>query len=198
MHCLYCSKEIGLIKALKGSEYCNAAHRKKHGERLGKALSQMFAPEPPPAGMAGFFVELAPCAGNPMYVLAPWQSGPAQRPIRSIKGWHFAIVSTIGQPDAPCAPAPAVPEVSIPGQAPALPAPAAEPVERFVKPSMTRFIARLQADILPQFRIAPEFSSSRVLRQAPALAAAAAEPVARFVQPSAAGFVTLDQASIRW
>jgi hypothetical protein len=111
---LYCSREIGVIKALKGSDYCSAAHRKKHGERLAKAVNQMFAPEPPPAGMVGFFLKWAPRQGNTLCVLAPWQSGPTPNPIRSSRTWRFSIDSsidstvdsTIALPDAGCAPPP--------------------------------------------------------------------------------------------
>jgi hypothetical protein len=193
LHCLYCSKEIGVLKALKGSEYCSAAHRKQHGLRLGKALSQMFAPEPPPAGVAGFFLEVPPCESKIQCALAPWQSGPSPHPIRSIRAWQFSIDSTIDSAitprDAVCASASPLSEDSIPQQAPALPAPVAEPAASFVQPSLARFVTVAQADSLPDFRIAADLPASRDLHQAHVLPAPAAEPVARFVQPSAALFV---------
>lgn len=54
MGCLYCGKDIGPFRLLRDSEFCSAVHRKSYGERLGKALGQMSAPESAPAGIARF------------------------------------------------------------------------------------------------------------------------------------------------
>ena len=64
MCCLYCGKEIGAFRLLRDSEFCSALHRKKYGERLGKALQEIAAPEPAPAGIAGFRVQMPFQQGN--------------------------------------------------------------------------------------------------------------------------------------
>ena len=60
MGCLYCGKEIGPFRQLRDSEFCSSVHRKRYGERLGRALDQLAAPEPAPSGMAGFLTNLPP------------------------------------------------------------------------------------------------------------------------------------------
>ena len=64
MGCLLCGKEIGPLRLLRDDEFCSAAHRKHYKDRLGKALSSICAPEPPPAGVAGFRTELQPISGD--------------------------------------------------------------------------------------------------------------------------------------
>src|ERR1035438_1916772 len=62
--CLFCGKEIGPLRSLRDNEFCSSAHRNRYKERLGKALHSIAAPEPPPAGSAGFRAALAPLKGN--------------------------------------------------------------------------------------------------------------------------------------
>jgi len=45
---LYCGKDIGAFRLLRDSEFCSIVHRKKYGERLGKALHNIAEPEPAP------------------------------------------------------------------------------------------------------------------------------------------------------
>jgi hypothetical protein len=65
--CLYCGKEIGPFRVLRDSEFCSSVHRKSYNARLGRALGKLGAPEPPPAGVAGFRIAF------------PIQPGSAQR-----------------------------------------------------------------------------------------------------------------------
>ena len=64
MGCLYCGKEIGTFRALRGDEFCSPAHRKLYGDRLGKALGRMSELEPQPIGMAGFLLQMPLQDGN--------------------------------------------------------------------------------------------------------------------------------------
>ena len=58
MACIYCGKEIGAFRLLRDQEFCSAPHRKNYVERLDKALHWIAAPEPPPAGVAPFLVQM--------------------------------------------------------------------------------------------------------------------------------------------
>ena len=64
MGCLLCGKEIGPLRLLRDDEFCSNAHRNRYKERLGKALSSIGLPAPPPAPPAGFFTEVKPAEGN--------------------------------------------------------------------------------------------------------------------------------------
>ena len=67
MGCLYCGKEIGAFRLLRGDEFCTPAHRKLYGDRLGKALGRMSELEPQPIGMAGFTLQMPLQIGNRRY-----------------------------------------------------------------------------------------------------------------------------------
>src|SRR5438105_2006039 len=64
MGCLYCGKQIGPFRLLRDSEFCSSVHRKSYGERLGRALGQIGAPEAAPAGIAHFRPDFPIQAGN--------------------------------------------------------------------------------------------------------------------------------------
>ena len=64
MSCLYCGKEIGTFRLLRGEEFCSPAHRKLYGERLGKVLGRMNDLEPRPVGTAGFTLQMPLQIGN--------------------------------------------------------------------------------------------------------------------------------------
>lgn len=54
MRCLYCGKELALLKRLKGEEFCSDAHRQRYNEEYTElALSRLMhanTQEPPPGG----------------------------------------------------------------------------------------------------------------------------------------------------
>ena len=91
MRCLYCGKEIGAFRLLRDSEFCSAIHRKKYGERLDKALHEIAAPEPAPAGIAGFHVQMPFQQGNVTYTLVLWQSIASRNRIRIGNQWPLTI-----------------------------------------------------------------------------------------------------------
>ena len=91
MCCLYCGKEIGAFRLLRDSEFCSALHRKKYGERLGKALHDIAAPEAAPAGVAGFLVQMPFQQGNRSSTLILWQTVTGRKRIRTGAQWPLTI-----------------------------------------------------------------------------------------------------------
>ena len=189
MCCLYCGKEIGAFRLLRDSEFCSIAHRKKYGERLGKALHNIAEPEPAPAGVAGFLVQMPLQQGNIVSALIPWHTDPRLNRIRTGAKWPLTIDTTEpthdNVPVAGCAPVECPPQIER-----WMPGPPAEPVAAFVQAS---------AAAIPAYSLrAPRFAA--VLAPAPManpashvpaacgswMPAPQPEPVAAFVQPSAA------------
>src|ERR1035437_8524470 len=89
--CWYCGKVIGAFRLLRDSEFCSALHRRKYGERLGKALHEIAAPEPAPAGVAGFLDQMPFQQGNLSRTLNPWQTVTGQHRIRNGAHWPLTI-----------------------------------------------------------------------------------------------------------
>ena len=85
--CLYCGKDIGPFRLLRDSEFCSAVHRKSYGQRLGAALGRIGAPEPPPAGMAGFRLQMPVQDGNHQYLYGSPTRSPAFQNLRMVKAW---------------------------------------------------------------------------------------------------------------
>ena len=96
MACLYCGKDIGLVRLLRDKEFCSAAHREHYRERLGKALDQIGSPEPSPAGIAGFRSYSFICSGNQQYSAAPWDLGTLGHPIKIRKSWPVTVTPILG------------------------------------------------------------------------------------------------------
>ena len=91
MACLYCGKEIGPFRLLRDKEFCCSGHRQGYKKRLGKALDQLSAHEPPPAPLATF-VPYKPFVGNNntlSQVLTFERHSPE---IRLLNTWPLAIV----------------------------------------------------------------------------------------------------------
>jgi hypothetical protein len=89
--CLYCGKEIGPFRLLRDKEFCCSAHRQGYSKRLGKALDQLSAQEPPPAPLATF-IPYKPFAGN-NHTLSQVLTFERHRPeIRLLNSWPLAIV----------------------------------------------------------------------------------------------------------
>src|ERR1017187_10997099 len=89
--CLYCGKVIGAFRLLRDSEFCSALHRMKYGERLGKALHEIAAPEPAPAGVAGFLDQMPLQQGNLRRSSNQWQTVGARNRIRTGTRWPLTI-----------------------------------------------------------------------------------------------------------
>jgi hypothetical protein len=93
--CLYCGKDIGPFRLLRDREFCTAEHRTRYGKRLGKALTKLGAPEPPPAGIAGFQIDFPLQQGNIAYTPAlPATFGG--HPVRVIQAWAVSVPGTLG------------------------------------------------------------------------------------------------------
>ncbi len=95
MACLYCGKDIGPFRILRDDEFCSDTHRKRYVERLGKALNLMGAPEPPPAGVAGFRDSLVVRDGAAAPVIhSPIRSHNV--PPRTGNSWPLRIPPALG------------------------------------------------------------------------------------------------------
>jgi hypothetical protein len=133
--CLYCGKEIGAFRLLRDSEFCSVLHRQKYGERLGKALHDIAAPEPAPASVAGFLVQMPLQQGNRSSTLNLWQTVTGKR-VRIGAQWPLTIDISDATSQAASAPVPECPRVECPPQCERwLSTPAAEPVAAFVQAS---------------------------------------------------------------
>jgi hypothetical protein len=187
--CLYCGKEIGAFRLLRDSEFCSVAHRRKYGERLGKALHNIAEPEPAPAGIAGFLVRMPFQQGNTVSVKSPWKTDQRLTGIRTGTKWTLSVDTT----EAPEDDTPVV--ESAPLQCPPkverwMASPAAEPVAAFVKASA----ATIPAYTLQACRFSGVLTPTSAIDQAAhALAASGSwmpapgpEVVATFVRPSTA------------
>jgi hypothetical protein len=147
--CSYCGKVIGAFRLLRDSEFCCDLHRRRYGDRLGKALHEMAAPEPAPAGIAGFFDAMPYQPGNRATTLIPWQTIGAWDRIRPRADWSLTIdarhdtggAAAVGECDPVEVPRHSERRKPGEGTAPArrcdrwMPIPAAEPVATFVQTS---------------------------------------------------------------
>jgi hypothetical protein len=95
--CLYCGKEIGLVRQMRDREFCSAAHRKSYGARLGRALEDLATPEPPPAAVAGFRIDMPLQPGNLNRSVAVWEFGHGGSAIELRDGWPVSIGGVRGQ-----------------------------------------------------------------------------------------------------
>jgi hypothetical protein len=83
---LYCGKEIGAFRLLKDREFCRPDHRRKYGNRLGKAIHQLAEPEPAPAGVANFVLTMPVQAGSLNRSLAPTMRPSRVSHVQSLNG----------------------------------------------------------------------------------------------------------------
>jgi hypothetical protein len=134
---LYCGKEIGTFRLLKDREFCRPDHRRKYGNRLGRAINQLSEPEPPPAAPADFvpqmplqqgvtersFAWFMPPARNSSHQLLDGWPEPADA--MRLPGLALSIVPPGEEQKEPAIPS--VPPASGPARAPQ-----PEPVFRFV------------------------------------------------------------------
>ena len=97
MGCLYCGKEIGIVRQIRDREFCSAAHRKNYGARLGRALEDLAAPEPPPAAVADFRIGMPLQSGNLNRSLAVWEFGHGASAVEWREPWAVSIAGVRGQ-----------------------------------------------------------------------------------------------------
>jgi len=120
VQCLYCSRVIGAIRLLRDREFCCPAHRRKYGDRLGKALHQLTEDEPPPAAMADFAQTMLVQVGSPTCSTGEWMTHSSFSETQTFAGWPetgfqfrlpgfaMAIVTPAEEPQATVEAAPRV------------------------------------------------------------------------------------------
>lgn len=93
---------------LRGDEFCSDIHRKHYTDRLGKALTNIGAPEPPPAPTADFLSEYPVQSGNTLYITALWDFNHRAQALRYRRQMPLTIARLDGHAPMPMAwPAPA-------------------------------------------------------------------------------------------
>ncbi len=97
MGCLYCGKEIGLVRQMRDREFCSGAHRKSYGTRLGRALEDLAAPEPPPASVADFRIAMPLQSGNLNRSIAVWEFEHRGSAVELRDGFPVSIGGVRGQ-----------------------------------------------------------------------------------------------------
>ena len=138
MCCSYCGKEIGAFRLLRDSEFCCALHREKYGERLGRALHEIAAPAPAPAGLADFLIQMPLQQGKLTSTLTPRPTPGSRNRIRTGSRWPLTIDSSDARSDAPKEPAPVAASARVecpPRSERWMPTPLAEPVAALVQAS---------------------------------------------------------------
>jgi hypothetical protein len=84
--CLYCGKDIGPFRFLKDAEFCSDVHRRRYGERLGKAISRVRDTASPLSATAGFHKRYTPVdSAQAPFFYGPYPPGrsflPGQLPL---------------------------------------------------------------------------------------------------------------------
>jgi len=97
---LYCGKEIGPFRLLRDTEFCSSAHRTGYRARLGKALNQIAAHQPPPAPLASF-IPYKPLPGNNRSPLPVWTLQYAKQEFQLSRTWPVAVVPLARERAAP-------------------------------------------------------------------------------------------------
>jgi hypothetical protein len=180
---------------LRDSEFCCTLHRKKYGERLGKALHEIAAPAPAPAGVAGFLIRMPLQPGKHASTLT-LQTASSRSRFRAC-GWPLTAdlsdVLSDTLSDAPGEPAPVADSAPVgcpPRSERCMSAPPPEPVAAWLHASAA--LAPAGTPRAPRFAAAINFTP--LLDRAPGapplcqqwLPAPAVEPVAAWLHFSAA------------
>lgn len=108
MGCLYCGKDIGPFRLLRDNEFCSAAHRVKYGERLGKVLDRIGAPELVPSGIPGACKQWPYQEGRQNRSEGVWDFGRSGRPVLIGGTWPLKVTPTLGEDFRRSVPAPVV------------------------------------------------------------------------------------------
>ena len=173
----------------------------KYGERLGKALHEIAAPEPAPAGVAGFLDQMPLQQGNLRRSSNQWQTVGARNRIRTGTRWPLTIdtseaISDVADdaagdtPSAAAAVAQCAPVEVPPSSQRWMNAPPPEPVAAFVRataalaPAHRLSILRFAAEV--SFTPCPDLAPGTPSPCVGWMPAPAPEPVAAFVQASSA------------
>ena len=98
MGCLYCGKEIGPFRLLRDDEFCSSVHRKRYGERLGKVLDRIGAPELTPTGAPPAREQWPVQEGAARQTLGcwTWHPGLATHAIQFGEIWPLTIEPILG------------------------------------------------------------------------------------------------------
>ena len=187
MRCLYCGKEIGALRLLRDREFCSAPHRKNYGERLDKALHQIAAPEPPPAGVSPFRVHFPLQSGTTSLVRIPWMCTLTPNSIRSLDS--LALLVDVTEPVEQALTPPPAEQIPPPQLVP-LAAPAAAPAEILITPSVM-LSPQAPAAVLRFASVLKPLQSEGEVRRKPAacvrpMPVPAAEPAACYVSSTSA------------
>src|SRR5512133_3129474 len=94
MGCLYCGKEIGPFRQIRDNEFCSDVHRRKHRDRLGRALDQLRTPDPPPAGIAAFHIKFPIHEGRSASTSTGCITHP--HPTQVSRAWTVSVPPTLG------------------------------------------------------------------------------------------------------
>jgi hypothetical protein len=189
---LYCGKEIGAFRLLKDREFCRPDHRKKYGSRLDRALHQLAAPEPPPAGIAEFVLKMPLQSSEARATMGLWMR-PAitalfplptgfDQPVNTTRLPNFALnVISDGEESSE----PAV-EAAPPAPSGAVRAPEPEPVCRFLQAASATEPApcAIPVRFAAALHLLPAISTPRVPGIQTTVSGPAAEPVWDAVQAS--------------
>ncbi len=103
MGCLYCGKEIGPFRLLRDDEFCSSVHRKRYGERLGKALDRIIGPELVPTAIPGACKLWPVQDGFLGQAEGTWDFGYSEHPIQTGEFWPFTVTPTLGEKSRPLA-----------------------------------------------------------------------------------------------
>ena len=96
MACLLCGKEIGPLRLLRDDEFCTSAHRERYHTRLGKALTSIGSPEPPPAPVAGFRMPMPLQEGNRDHAALPYNFDQPDYGTRIPRGFNVHVPGVFG------------------------------------------------------------------------------------------------------
>ena len=101
MGCLYCGKDIGPFRLFRDDEFCSSAHRKRYGERLGKVLDRIGAPELVPSAMPGVCGLWPVQEGHRKQTEGVWDFGHPDHPVQIGELWPLTITPTLGAGSKP-------------------------------------------------------------------------------------------------
>jgi hypothetical protein len=99
--CLYCGKDIGPFRLLRDDEFCSSAHRKRYGERLGKALDRIGAPELVPSRTPGARERWPVQEWHSKQTEGIWDFGHPEHPVEIGELWPLTITPTLGSGSKP-------------------------------------------------------------------------------------------------
>jgi hypothetical protein len=99
--CLYCGKDIGPFRVLRDDEFCSSAHRKRYGERLGKALDRIGAPELIPSRTPGALERWPVQEWQSRQTEGVWDFGHPEHPVEIGELWPLTVTPTLGSGSKP-------------------------------------------------------------------------------------------------